>query len=85
MVDTTNFADHRSPYQIGLPSGAQKHVVERYTLTDDGTRIIVEFMLEDPEYISVPVTHRRELIHSPQMELSAFDCDPEATRRFLPR
>ena len=85
VVDTTNFADHRSPYQIGLPSGAQKHVVERYTLTDDGTRIIVEFMLEDPEYISVPMTHRRELIYSPQMELSAFDCDPEATRRFLPR
>ena len=31
VVDTANFADHRSPYQIGVPSGAQKHVVERYT------------------------------------------------------
>ena len=28
VVDTTNFTDHRSPYQIGVPSGAQKHVVE---------------------------------------------------------
>lgn len=84
VVDTRHFADHRSPYQIGVPSGAQKHVVERYTLTDDGTRIIVEFVLEDPEYIAEPMTHRRELVYSPEMELSGFDCDPEATRRFLP-
>ena len=85
VVDTTNFADHRSPYQIGVPSGAQKHVVERYTLTDDGTRMIVEFTLEDPEFIAAPMTHRRELVYSPEMELSDFDCDLEATRRFLPQ
>ena len=30
VVDTANFTDHRSPYQIGVPSGGQKHVVERY-------------------------------------------------------
>ena len=29
VVDTRNFEDHRSPYQTGVPSGAQKHVVER--------------------------------------------------------
>ena len=28
VIDTGNFADHRSPYQMGLPSGSQKHVVE---------------------------------------------------------
>ncbi len=84
VVDTRNFADHRSPYQIGVPSGAQKHVVERYRLAEDGTRIVVEFMLEDPEYILRPMTHSRELIYSPQMEMSRFDCDAEATRRFVP-
>jgi len=82
VVDTTNFSDHRSPYQIGVPSGAQKHVVERYRLTEAGTRIVVEFTLEDPEYIAVPLTHSRELIHSPHMQFSRFNCDPEATRRF---
>jgi len=84
VVDTRNFADHRSAYQIGVPSGAQKHVVERYRLMGDGTRIELEFMLEDPEYIAQPMTHTRELIYSPQMEVSRFDCDPEATKRFLP-
>jgi hypothetical protein len=85
VVDTRNFADHRSPYQIGVPSGAQKHVVERYRLTEDGTRIVVEFMLEDPEYITQPMTHTRELIYSPHMEMSRFDCDVESTRRFVPQ
>jgi len=85
VVDTANFADHRSPYQIGVPSGAQKHVVERYQLTEEGTRILLEFMLEDPEYLTEPMTHSRELIYSPQMQMSQFNCDPEVTRRFVPQ
>ena len=85
VVDTANFTDHRSPYQTGVPSGAQKHVVERYRLTEDGTRIVVEFILEDPEYIAEPLTHARELIYSPRIELSRYDCDPEASRRVVPQ
>ncbi len=83
VVDTTNFADHRSPYQIGVPSGAQKHVVERYRLVKNGTRIALEFVLEDPEYIAEPLTHRRELIYSPHMTMFRFNCDPEAASRFV--
>lgn len=85
VVDTSNFTDHRSPYQNGIPSGVQKHLVERYRLTEDGTRAVVEFMLEDSEYIAEPMIHSRELVYSPQMKLSRFDCDLEATRRFLPQ
>lgn len=85
VVDTANFADHRSPYQNGIPSGAQKHVVERYRLIADGKRLRAEFTLEDPEYIAAPLTHARELIYSPQVDMTPFDCDPEATRRFLPQ
>jgi len=83
VVDTRQFSDHRSPYQIGVPSGAEKHVVEKYQLSNDGTRIIVEFMLEDPEYLAEPLTHTRELMYAPQLEISEFGCDPETTRRFV--
>jgi hypothetical protein len=83
VVDTANFADHRSPYQIGVPSGGQKHVVERYRLTEDGTHIDLEFVLEDPEYLASAMSHRRQLIHSPHLELFLFACDPETTSRFL--
>ena len=85
VVDTSNFADHRSPYQIGVPSGAQKHVVERFQLINDGARATFEFILEDSEYLAEPLFHSREMIYSPQMELSRFDCDVESTSRFLPQ
>ncbi|HSG63426.1 MAG TPA: hypothetical protein VLD39_00430, partial [Gammaproteobacteria bacterium] len=83
VIDTTNFADHRSPYQIGVPSGPRKHVVERYRLIEDGTRMLVEFTLEDPDYIAAPLTHRRELLYVPQESMYRFNCDPASTRRFV--
>jgi hypothetical protein len=83
VVDTTNFADHRSPYQNGVASGARKHVVQRFQLTDDATRLTVEFTLEDPEFIARPMTHRRKLIYAPQADMSPFNCDLESTRRYI--
>lgn len=83
VVDTRNFADHRSPYQNGIPSGARKHVVERFRLTESGTGMGVEFMLEDPDYIAAPMTHSRELVYVPDADMSPFNCDLESTRRFL--
>lgn len=83
VVDTRNFADHRSPYQVGVPSGGQKHVVERYRLSEDGTKIALEFTLEDPEYLAEPMVHSRELMYSPHLEMYSGECDPEATSRFV--
>lgn len=83
VVDTTNFADHRSPYQNGVPSGARKHVVQRFQLTEGGTRLMVGFTLEDPEFILRPMTHTRKLIYAPQADMSPFDCDLESTRRYI--
>jgi hypothetical protein len=83
VVDTTNFEDHRSPYQIGIPSGGQKHVIERYRLAADGTRLDVEFTLEDPEFLAEPMVHSRPLLYSPHLEMFPGECDPEATRRFV--
>jgi hypothetical protein len=84
VIDTTNFTDHRSPYQNGIPAGAEKHVVERYTLQPNGTHMRVEFFLEDPEFIVGSMTHARELVYSPDLVMSPFNCDIESTRRFLP-
>ncbi len=83
VVDTANFSDHRSPYQIGVPSGAQKHVLESYRLNPAGTRIVVQFRLEDSQYLTQPVTHTRELIYSPHLEMPRYDCDLDSTSRFL--
>lgn len=85
IVDTRNFEDHRSPYQIGVPSGGRKHMIERFWLIEDGERAMVEFTLEDPEFMAAPLHHSRELIYSPNMELTSFDCDEASTSRFVPR
>ncbi|MBT5031275.1 MAG: hypothetical protein HOM55_03160 [Proteobacteria bacterium] len=84
VIDTTNFAYHRSPYQTGVPSGSQKHVVEWYRLLGNGRHMNVKFLLEDPEYIDGSMSHNRDLIYSPERDMSSFDCDLESTRRFLP-
>jgi hypothetical protein len=83
VVDTRNFDDHRSPYQIGVPSGSEKHVVERYTLGEDRTYMHTEFMLEDPEYIARPLIRTGVLFHLPNETLYASDCDADNTSRFM--
>ena len=83
VVDTRLFADHIDAYQIGVPSGAEKHVVQRFRLIEGGTRMEVEFMLEDSEYLVGSLTDTREMIYSPHIEISPFDCDPESARQFL--
>ena len=34
-----------------MPSGEQKHTVERYALSADGTQLEISIFVEDPEYI----------------------------------
>ena len=82
VVDTVQFAEHRSGNGTGVPSGAQKHVVERYTLSDDGTYVVIDIFLEDPEYLAEPFVGVVEWNYAPELELYRYDCDPETSRRF---
>lgn len=83
VVDTRNFDDHRSPYQVGVPSGSQKHVVEKYRLIENGAAMHAEFMLEDPEYLAEPMQHERVLLYSPHLKMLGSACDLESTSQFL--
>jgi len=83
VVDTRLFADHRSPMgSSGVPSGAQRHLIERFTLSEDGTRVFVDVVLEDPAYLAEPFTTQIVWVYSPHLEMLRFDCDPEVARRF---
>jgi hypothetical protein len=84
VVDTRLFADHRSTLPgAGLPSGSEKHVVERYALSGDGTQISIEIVLEDPEFLAEPFTHTLEWRSSGYAELSTFTCDQDQAKRFM--
>lgn len=85
VVDTIDFADHRSPYQNGIPSGAEKHVIEKYTLINNGSRIRVELYMEDPEFLAKPLVDRMEWIYSPDFQMVPWECNEESTKTFLPQ
>ena len=81
VVDTTHFRDHPEGNGRGVPSGAHKHLIERYSLSDDGRRLQVEAFLEDPEYLAEPFTGYTELVYTPELRLYRYDCDPVLSRQ----
>ncbi len=77
VVDTTLLSPHRAGNSSGgVPSGEQKHVVERFSLSDDGTRAIVDVFVEDPEFLTEPFEGQTEMVYSPHLQLYAYDCEP---------
>ncbi len=82
VVDTRLFAEHRSPYGIGIASGTQKHVVERYTLNDDGRSLTLEVFLDDPEFLAESFSGTLNWDYTPDFEFYRYDCDPEVATRF---
>ncbi|HSG63475.1 MAG TPA: DUF6152 family protein, partial [Gammaproteobacteria bacterium] len=82
VVDTSSFSDHPLGNWKGLPSGAQKHVVERFELTPDRTQLRVSFRVEDPEYLVEPWIGEIVWDHVPDGEILPYHCDREIARRF---
>ncbi len=83
VVDTRFFADHRNPMMGDFPSGPARHVIERYTLSEDGTYATAEMLVEDPDYLEEPLKFELILRSEPNVTLQSFDCDPEIARRFI--
>ena len=82
VVETTNFADHGAGTGYGIPSGSGKRVTERFQLSDDGTQMSYEGVLESPEYLVEPVTWNFVFNNRPELSHSERGCDLENARRF---
>ncbi len=82
-IDTAYFTEDRWGLGRGAPSGLQKHVVEQYTLTDDGLSLEVEYTFEDPEYLAEPVTESGSMPLNPGYVMEVWDCNRDAARRHL--
>jgi hypothetical protein len=83
VVEPRDFADNGAGNAFEVPSGAQKRVVERFTLSGDGKRIDYAFELTDPEYLTEPVTGAGVWDYRPDLEPLPNQCDPQVARRFL--
>ena len=89
VVDTTLFSDHRLGNYVGagtareFPSGPQKHVVERFRLSDDRKHLLIDAVIEDPEYLVAPLTVGMEWDYAPQSRLLKIGCEPSQSQRYL--
>lgn len=84
VIDTAMFAATTWGIGSGVSSSDQKHVVERYTLNDDGNRIRHEYTIEDPVYLSEPVSLSQTLVlDSTYPWQDEYGCDPEASSRHI--
>jgi hypothetical protein len=84
VIDTTQFADHRSTVPgTGIPSGSEKHVVERLSFSEDGSQVVVSILMHDPEYLAEPIAGEIVWSYAPHLEMDPVDCDPEVARFFL--
>jgi len=82
FVDTIGYDAHPDGYSFDLPSSASKHLIERFKLTDDRKHIEYEAIVEDPEYLASPVTHRARWDYRPEQKPSNVPCDRDAAGRF---
>lgn len=80
VVDTTNFTDQETG---GIPSGSSRHLVERFTLSEDGKSISYQYVLQDPEYLTGEVSGNAELSYRPDLQLTGAECDTELAQRFF--
>jgi hypothetical protein len=86
VVDTVAFAPNaRGISGIGIPSGPRKHMTERFILAEDGLSLRRETTLEDPDYLTAPVSYVMVWDHRPDLEFSSASqtCDPAIANRFL--
>ena len=83
VVETVHFASHRSGNGRGLPSGAENRLTERYRVGDDRTRLFVDYVLDDPEYLVEPLEDTFGWTYSPHMDLIPFSCDVDVARRYM--
>jgi hypothetical protein len=85
VVDTGNFTEHGAGNAFQVPSGTGKHLIEQFTLSDDGKRVDYVFELTDPEYLTDAVTGGVIWDYRPDLEPQRIECDREVARRFLER
>jgi hypothetical protein len=83
VVDTIGFVyDDWGNYR-GLDSSEQKHIVERYTLTNDGYGLHMELTQMDPEFLTEPYTMEWDYRKQKEYEFEYQPCTIESAARHL--
>ena len=83
VVETTNFIADRWGTHTGIDSSEQKHLVERFRLSEDGLHLYAEITVTDPVYLAEPVTFEHEWYKLADREVIQAPCTMEAAQLYL--
>jgi hypothetical protein len=83
IVETNNFIADRWGSHTGVDSSKQKHLLERYSLSEDGLALEIQMVLTDPVYLSEPVTIDYFMTKIADRQLLDVECTLENARLYL--
>ena len=83
IVETTNFIDDPWGSHTGVDSSSEKHLVERFTMSDDGLFLHAEITVTDPVYLSKPHTFKHRWEKLADRPVIQAPCTMEAARLYL--
>jgi hypothetical protein len=83
VIDTVGLNDKTNVDKFGTPHSEKLHVVERYTLSQDGREMVVDFTVEDPETFTTVwgarATYRRAPLAVPMDEIICAENNKNAS------
>ena len=83
VVETLGFSPHRLGIAGRVPSSEGKHLIERFRLADDGTKLTYQFELSDPDYLNRTLSGEAEWAFRPDLAFAPVACDKDNARQFL--
>ena len=83
VVETTGFVADRWGNHTGVDSSEQKHLVERFSLIDDGLALRIQMTLADTVYLREPVEIDYYMRKIPDRDVMAENCSLEAARLYV--
>ena len=83
IVETTNFIADKWGSHTGIDSSAEKHLVEKFTLSEDGMYLHAEITITDPVYLAKPVTFNHRWRKLADREVIQAPCTMEAAKLYL--
>ncbi len=83
VVETSNFTADKWGTHTGVDSSEQKHLVERFSLSEDGMYLTAEITVTDPVYFTEPVTFSHRWVKIADRDVIQAPCTMEAAQLYL--
>ncbi|MEE2783361.1 MAG: hypothetical protein VYE04_08370 [Pseudomonadota bacterium] len=62
----------------GEPTSDRAQMIERYTLSENGSALNLVVELHDPMYYRRPAVRRRQWVRNPEARIFPYECDPDS-------